>query len=447
MRGAGERSLRSRIICSPARASIDPTAVLWGKSRCGAAFALAVLAMAFSFARPSAAQVEVPLTDNPPGSRDSTSSGDVTSEGVPEQAVEADQAVIEVDEAMGEIEAEIEEGLPADFTIRFGDTYDWLRLTSGEWLKGTVKRMRDTRIEFDSDKLDLVEFDWEKVEQLHSPQVHTYVFKDKVDVVGRAVVMKDKVLVETADGVETHARNELLSIVAGEPRERNWWSSKLGLGFSANAGNTNQGSLTAYFELARADYRTLSRLRYDGTIGYANREENVNRHIGTAEVRLYLSQRWYFVPAEAQLLNDRFQNIHLRATPGASAGVHVFETKKVEWDLEAGLGYQYLEFLSTAAGVKNPQSDGFVSVGTWADFEFVDDVDLELEWQTNIVYTTIGNTNHTGRATFSVEVTEIFDFETKFIFLRTENPPPRSDGTVPAKNDYQLIVSVALEIG
>ena len=41
---------------------------------------------------------------------------------------------------------------------------------------------------------------------------------------------------------------------------------------------------------------------------------------------------------------------------------------------------------------------------------------------------------------------DIFDFETKFIFLRTESPAPRADGTVPASNDYQLIVSVALEI-
>lgn len=129
-----------------------------------------------------------------------------------------------------------------------------------------------------------------------------------------------------------------------------------------------------------------------------------------------------------------------------SAGVHVYDTKKWEWDLEGGLGYQYLEFLSTPAGAKNPQSDGFISLGAWAELEFVKDVELELEWRTSLVYTTIGNTNHTGRATFSVEVTDIFDFETKFIFLRTENPAPRADGTVPARNDYQLIVSVALGI-
>jgi putative salt-induced outer membrane protein YdiY len=348
---------------------------------------------------------------------------------------------------MEQVEEETKRGLPAEFTINFGDVYDWLQLNSGEWLKGNLKRMREDELEFDSDKLDLLKFSWDDVDQLQSPHVNTYVFDDEVDVVGRAVVTKDKVLIETVDGVQSFPRSELLSIVEGGPRELNWWSTRLGLGFSANAGNTNQGSLTMYFQLTRADYRTRSRVRYDGTIGYANGEENVNRHIGTAEVLLYLSRRWYFTPAAAQLLNDRFQNIHFRATPGAAAGVHVFDTKKVEWDLESGLGYQYIQFLSAGAGVKNPQNDGFVSFGTWAEFEFVDDVKLEIEWRTNLVYTTIGNTNHTGRAKFSVEITDIFDFETSFLFLRTEDPPPREDGTTPESNDYQIIVSVALELG
>ena len=387
---------------------------------------------------------EAPWLENP--GRLESDSGEVTEEGVPAEAVEADEGVTEVEEAMEKVEEEIEEGLPAEFTIEFGDTYDWMRLTSGEWLKGRLKQMRDDEIEFDSDKLDIVTFDWEKVDRLHCPGINTYVFEDKVDVIGRAVVTKEKVLVETAEGVESYPRAELLSIVEGEPRERNWWSSKLGAGFSANAGNTEQGSLSAYFELTRADYRTRSRIRYDGVIGYANREENVNRHIGTAEVRLFMSHRWYFTPAAAQFLYDKFQNTKFRATPGAGAGVHVFDTKRWEWDLDAGLGYQYLELLSAGAGVKNPQNDGFIAFGTWAELEFYKDVELEIEWRTNLVYTTIGNTNHTARATFSVEITDIFDFETKFIYLRTEEPLARADGTVPAKNDYQMTVGVALDI-
>jgi len=393
------------------------------------------------------AQGEAPLLDTKRGEvLEAGASVDVSDEGVPKEASPAEQGVGDVEQAMQGVENSIEKGLPAEFTIQFGDRYDWMRLTSGEWLKGRLKRMREEEIEFDSDKLDVVTFDWEKVDRLHCPGLNTYVFEDKLDVVGRAVVTADTVVVETADGTESYPRAALLSIVDGAPRERNWWSSQLGAGFSANAGNTDQGSFSGYFQLTRADYRTRSQLRYDGTIGYANGEENVNRHIGNASVRLYISRIWYFWPAASQLLYDKFQNTRFRATPGAGAGAHVFDTSRWKWDLDAGLGYQYLRFLSAAAGVTNPQSDGFVSVGTWVELEFYADVELELEWRTNFVYTTIGYTNHTGNATFSVGVGDVFDFEVTFTFLRTEDPPPRADGSVPERNDYQLIVGVAFDI-
>jgi len=352
-----------------------------------------------------------------------------------------------VEKAMEQVEEETEQGLPAEFTITFGDTYDWIRLTSGEWLKGELRWMRDKDVEFDSDKLDIITFSWSKVDQVHSPRVNTYVFEGKIDVAGRALIAKDKIIIETIDGVESYPRDSLLAILEGDRRERNWWSTRLSLGFSANAGNTNQGQLNIHWDLARTDPRTRSAISYDGTFGYSNREQNVNRNLGEAGVIVYYSKRLFFSPASAQFLNDKFQNLKLRATPGAGVGVHVFDTKKVEWDVGGSLGYQYTRFLSTAAGVDNPQNDGFVGFHTYADFDFTDDVELTLEWLTNVVYTQIGLTNHIGTANFSVEITDIFDLETTFKFYRTERPVPRADGTIPERNDYQLIVSLALEIG
>jgi putative salt-induced outer membrane protein YdiY len=372
---------------------------------------------------------------------------DVTAEGVPTEEVAASEGVAEVEKAMEQVEEETEEGLTDEFVIKFGDVHDWIRLTSGEWLKGKLKRLREDDIEFDSDKLNLLTFTWDKVEQLHSPRINTYVFEDKLDVVGRAVVTKNNVLIETADGVERHPRSELLSIIRGELRERNFWSTRLSVGFSGSAGNTNQGQMNAHWDLRRADQRTRTELRYDGTFGYANKEQTVNRHLGVAETKLFISKRFFFVPATSEFLHDKFTNFKFRATPGTGAGAHIFDTKKVEWDLGGALGYQFTRFLSTAAGVKNPQNDGFVSFRTYADFDFTDDVELEIEWRSNVIYTQIGLTNHLGSANFSVEITDIFDLQTTFKFYRTENPPPRADGTVPEKNDYEFIVSLALELG
>jgi len=70
-----------------------------------------------------------------------------------------------------------------------------------------------------------------------------------------------------------------------------------------------------------------------------------------------------------------------------------------------------------------------------------------LEWRTNLVYTTIGNTNHVGNLDFSLRVTTLLYLNTSFLYLRTEEPFPRSDGTVPKQNDYQVVFGISLRLG
>ena len=156
----------------------------------------------------------------------------------------------------------------------------------------------------------------------------------------------------------------------------------------------------------------------------------------------------YVKALTGQLLYDKFQNIRLRATPAAGVGFHLITNYIVNWDLEfAPAGYQYLSLLDPAGGVENPQSDGYMMFRMFADLDFTNDIQLLLEWRTNLVYTTIGNTNHVGNADFTLRVTTILYFNTAFLFLRTEDPFPRSDGSVPKKNDYQITFGVSLRIG
>jgi hypothetical protein len=388
--------------------------------------------------------------DEPPN--DPVDPTDVTTKGVPTHTAKGSKAVSEVEKAVDQVAAKTEGGVPADFTIKFADTYDWIRLTTGEWLKGKLNWMGQkgfgagATVKFYSEKLDDQTLDWSDIDQVHSPEVNTYGFLGKDEVTGRAVVTKDKVIIETTEGVKTFPRSDLVAIAGGGERERRWWSTSLSLGFSGTAGNSNQATLNGSWDLVRADAKTRAAIGYKGSFGVANSEQTVNQHIGDASVQLFLWKRFFITPVTALFLNDSFRNLKFGTTPAAAGGVHIFNTKKVEWDLEVGLGYQHLRFLSLAAGLTNPASDGFVLVHTYADFNFTDDVELALEWRTSVVYTTIGLTNHIGNADLCISITDVFAFETSFQFLRTENPPPRADGTVPKKNDYQVIVSIAVNI-
>jgi hypothetical protein len=51
---------------------------------------------------------------------------------------------------------------------------DWIRLASDEWLRGEIELLRDESLEFESEELDTLELDWDKVvEQTIRPLHHT----------------------------------------------------------------------------------------------------------------------------------------------------------------------------------------------------------------------------------------------------------------------------------
>ncbi|MBT8480228.1 MAG: DUF481 domain-containing protein [Myxococcales bacterium] len=369
--------------------------------------------------------------------------------GVPTASAQMD-AGLRKDEAAPStsvVVGEDEHGLTKAYTIEFGDEKDWIQLLSGEWLRGNVERMRDARLDFHSDEIKEITYDWKKVQQLHSPKANTYRFTDGTKLVGPAMINKELVTVQTETGIAMRKRSELNAILEHTPREGDYWSTVLRVGLTANAGNTENLSFNAFWLLVREDSLTRTALSYDGTFGTADRTEVANRHLGSGEVNVFVYPGIYVIAANAQLLYDKFQNVRLRATPAAGAGFQLIATYVVDWKLElAPLGYQYLSLLEPAANVRNPQHDGLMMFRMFADIDFTDDIELLLEWRSNLVYTTIGNTNHLGNVIFNLRVTTILYFNTSFLYLRTRQPFPQADGTVPGKNDYQLVVGISLHI-
>ena len=343
---------------------------------------------------------------------------------------------------------EDEQGLIQAYTIDFGDEKDWVQLASGEWLRGNIERMRDGSMEFNSDEIKLITYDWKKVRELHSPRANTYNFTDGTDLVGPAMINEEFVAVQTVDGMVTRPRVELQAIIEHTRRERNYWSTVLRFGLSGNAGNTENLTLNAFWQLVREDTLTRAAITYDGTFGTASRAEVANRHLAGGDVDIFVHPIIYVKALTGQLLYDKFQNIRLRATPATGVGFHLITTYVVNWDLEfAPLGYQYLSLIDPATAVENPQNDAYMMFRMFADIDFTDDIQLLLDWRTNLVYTTIGNTNHVGSLDFTVRVTTLLHLNTSFLYLRTEQPFPRSDGTIPKQNDYQIVFGISLRIG
>ncbi len=366
--------------------------------------------------------------------------------GAPADAAATDEVIDSVQARMRDIQMHAASGVGDTYVLEFGDTFDWIQMVSGEWVKGNIERMRNENLEFDSDKLDMLYLDFADVALVHSPQVNTYVFDDRISATGPAVITADHVIVQTDEGTKVFPRSELESIVEGE-RERDWWSMKLRFGLTLNRGNTDQLTYDINFNTRREDRLTLLDLNYNATFGQTDGTQNVNRHLGQFLFNVFLGSRWWVTPAFGQLFNDRFQNIQFRATPAAGAGVHIIDMSNVTWDFMTGVGYQYLNYKEPEA--ENPQHDAFVPLFTYWDFDITGDIDLTLSWLTNLVVTKIGNTNHTGKAELAIELTSVLDLDIAFLYLRTEEPGQPADPTLPRieKNDYQLVVGISLELG
>ena len=49
--------------------------------------------------------------------------------------------------------------------------WDWVQMTSGEWLKGEITAMYNDDLQFDSDEFDDVTLGWDDIAQIHTSQV------------------------------------------------------------------------------------------------------------------------------------------------------------------------------------------------------------------------------------------------------------------------------------
>ena len=189
--------------------------------------------------------------------------------------------------------------------------YDWVRLTSGEWLKGDVLSMRNDKFEFDSDEMDEQEFDWEDIAELRSSRKYTYVLNDRTSLIGTVLITDKEVVISVNGEDRVLKRADLMSIVPAGERERDRWDGKMSLGLAFRRGNTNQTDLTYQAFVRRRDALTRVRLDLNGAIGEVEGEQTVNNHRTTFKIDLFVSPRFYITPLSFFLYHDKIGRAHV----------------------------------------------------------------------------------------------------------------------------------------
>jgi putative salt-induced outer membrane protein YdiY len=323
------------------------------------------------------------------------------------------------------------------------DGFDWIQLKSGEWLKGSIQAMQDRKLEFDSDELKDLTFDWKDIRQVRSPHLNEMLLVNQEELKGPVVITPDLVTVGGAEP-RTFPRSELQSITPGGSREADYWSGRVSLGFALRAGNTKSVDYNAQASLQRRTPATRLKLDYIGNFSSLDGVENANNHRVNAEFDYWLSRRLYVILPQAEYFSDPFQNIADRATLGGGAGYDIIDRSVLEWNVSLGPAYQQTWFDSVEGSESESRGRAALAFGTDFDWQITRRIELILQYSGQYTSRDVGESLQHAVGTLSVELTKRFDLDVSFVWDRTQNPQPDSSGVVPQQDDYRLTLGLGV---
>lgn len=325
------------------------------------------------------------------------------------------------------------------------DKYDWIQLTSDEWLKGELKVLYNRVLEFDSDELGLLTIDLEDIKQIRGQGIKGVRLEGPITVFGELLVTEDKVIITDGGRQRTFDRSMLVSITKGETRELSLWSAKLSLGLDLTSGNTEQTNYSSKMNLKRRTTGTRFNLDYLGNFSSTRGVDTVENNRLSGFFDIFKTRKFYWRPGFGEFYRDPFQNIGHRYTLGAGGGYQAIDTARTDLNVTGGLAYQETQFDSVEPGQDQTISSPAIVVGTRYETELSKILDLKLNYSFNIVNKESGRYTHHSIATLETEITSWLDFDISFVWDRIQEPTANSDGTTPESDDYKLMFMVGLE--
>ena len=327
------------------------------------------------------------------------------------------------------------------------DTFDWIQLKSGEWLKGKIKGMQNFKLEFDSEKMNLREFDWEDIVIVRSPKLNSVWFgREGGTAAGSLLVTGNEVKVVSTSGTRTFARNDLLAITPTGSKERNNWSGKVAIGLNLRAGNTTETSYNASYSIQRRTPLTRLKLDYLGNYSDINGTVNEENQRLTGTFDYFFSRRLYMRLPDAEYYRDPLQNIQQRVTLGAGLGYDFFRTKDFEWDASAGPAYYDTRFISVEPGQSQREKSVAFVFGTHFDWQLTRLIEWTVDYRSQVSgKKSAGGTTQHLNSTVEFEIHKRLKLDVSFIWDRVGNPKADSNGVTPEPDDYRLITSLGVD--
>jgi opacity protein-like surface antigen len=325
------------------------------------------------------------------------------------------------------------------------DALDWVKLSSLEWVRGTLELLQHEVLYFDSEEMGNLQFDWPDVIEIRTTRTVTVGFIDGSTASG-PITLRDGVLkVRTVDGVKDYDRWQILAMIEGEPKEINYWSFLATANLVTRSGNTSQSDFNAFVRIRRQTTMTQANVEYRGNFGNVDGEETANNTRLDLNGKLFLTRKLFVTPLAIDFTNDKFQNLELRTGVTAGLGYYIIRAA-TDWQVGIGGGYQGTEYVSVAEGEDRSIDNGTITAGTKLEMDLTSDIELDAEYQVRRTFGADKRTLLHGYLMLSFDlIGDIIDFTASVTWDRNSNPKPNADGVVPDKDDLQMAYGLGVD--
>jgi putative salt-induced outer membrane protein YdiY len=325
------------------------------------------------------------------------------------------------------------------------DGFDWIELKSGEWLKGKIKSLQEEKLEFDSEKLNLLNFDWEDIRTVRSSRLVSVRLENRKPVEGSVLVTTNHVEVITRTDTNSFPRSALIALAPTGNREMDKWTGKISAGVSFRAGNTREVDVNTQATVQRRTPDTRLSLDYLGNYGKVNGVETEENHRFTGQFDYFLSRRLYTRLPDFEYFRDPLQNLEHRITLGAGVGYDLIKTPRTEWNATVSPSWQRNWYGSVQSGEENsPQSIALV-LSTRFETELTKQLDFIFEYRGQLTEKKTGNDTHHAVSTLEFEIHKRLKLDLSFVWDRINNPQAQSGGDTPTPDDFRLITSLGVD--
>jgi len=326
--------------------------------------------------------------------------------------------------------------------------FDWVQLTSGEWLRGELKSMYNKKLEFDSDKLDLLIIDWEDVKYLQSFQPGSVKIENHGSIIGILTISDKKITVTNKENIIEFNRDEIISFSPGGDREIDLWSINFTIGMNLKSGNTEQIDLNSKLSAKRRTANSRFLLDYIGNLSKTNAlsgnlVETINNHRLSGALDIYVTRHFFYNPINAEFYVDPFQNIELRTTIGAGLGYTFIDTGKTEWNITTGPAFISTKYISVQAGEDLHVNSVSLSISTDLDTELTKTIDFLYKYNMLISEKKSGGYSHHMIATIKNEISKDLDLDISAVWDRITYPTRDDAGIEPEQDDFQILLCMS----